>query len=340
MQGYPTWIQPSETEYCTVPHCTAWGEQERPFATVLTDGHRPRPAIPDSDICKHHEAELARLLRDLVADLRDLRTAILKVAPARADRSAEQTTAGGNDRAAHPSTIRSSNPHPTDVGARWNPAATPVIQQITLWADFLVRTIINERVLAPGDRHGLTEGMPTDVALAAIAIHHATWLARYPTLGPDLLREGHDLARRAHAALAVDPVQRVVVRTPAGEEIRCSTPVLETDLGPVLCEAPLVAIIKSEADARPSVIVCSADPGHASYPQSRWHELNLGTGRQSSAPAARDFVSIEVAATALGVSTKRAYSIATVEQWEKAGTRPEQYLLSDITRTAQHRQHP
>jgi hypothetical protein len=56
-----------------------------------------------------------------------------------------------------------------------------------------------------------------------------------------------------------------------------------------------------------------------------------------STPAKR-YVTIEVAALALGVTTKRAYKLSLREGWQQApATRPKQYLLSDVRRTAEKR---
>lgn len=332
MQGYPVHVHPSSAQFCVVAGCASAGPGVRERADVLGAGPHPRQTIPGSDLCTHHEKQLADLLAALATDLRELRRAVL----------ATSRRHDGSGRPGASSTV-------SDVGARWNPAASPVARSIEEYAAFLTRTVIRERTLPRSHRHGLTTTTEASLALATLARHHASWLARYPDLGPDILDNLQDLTRRAHAALAVDPVQRVIVRDPAGAELRCADELFTTDLGPVLCEAPLIGIVtptSSEfaSDRVVGHIVCSSDPDHTRFPKGDWWRLNLAHSSAASAPTAPDawadpgsFVSLDVAAASLGLSTKRTAAIAVEEGWRTAGTRPQQYSITDINRTAQLR---
>lgn len=323
MQGYPEWVHPSSMQFCVAPRCASTRVGESDATDWLGAGPRPRHPVPGSDLCAHHELELGQLLGALVTTLRELRRAV------RSTVKRDSANRPGNT-----STV-------VDVGARWNPAASPAARLIEEYTAFLVRTVLAERILPAGHRHGLTTHTEASLALATLARHHSTWLARYPDLGPDILDTLRDLARRANSALAIDPVQRVIVRDPAGEPLRCADEVLATDLGPVLCEAPLVAIVTPTggdvaADRLAGHIVCSADPDHTRYGKGDWWQLNIGRPADAlDRPVT--FVSLEVAAAALNLSPRRTAEIASAERWRTAGTRPEQYAIDDITRTAQLR---
>lgn len=325
IHGYPAWVEVSTATHCTVPGCASTSTSRVIDSIGL--GGMARPAVPGSDMCAQHELQLGQMLAQLAIGIRELRRAVLSTS------KRDSNALPGNT-----STV-------VDVGARWNPAASPAVRLIEEYTAFLVSTVLTERVLPAGHRHGLTETTEASLALATLAKHHSSWLARYPTLGPDILDELRGLSRKATQALGTDPVQRVIVRDPNLDPLRCADEVLETDLGPVLCEAPLVAIVTptptageaSDPDGLAGHIVCSSDPHHTRWPKSEWWRLNLA--RPSNMPDRRDgtFVSLEVAAAALDLSTRRTAEIAAAEGWRTAGTRPEQYAIDDITRTAQLR---
>lgn len=52
------------------------------------------------------------------------------------------------------------------------------------------------------------------------------------------------------------------------------------------------------------------------------------------------WLTIEEAAIALGVKTKRAYQLARADHWRHTPTKPRGYLAADIRRTRQKRQDP
>lgn len=330
LQGYPAWVEPSSSTFCVAAGCATAGPRERDVADVLGAGPQPRHPVPGSDLCPVHERELGQLLERLSGDVRELRRAVLSTSQRK----------GGGVRPGNTATV-------VDVGARWNPAATPALRHIEEYTGFLVRTVLAERILPEGHRHGLTPTTRTELALAALARHHASWLARYPDLGPDILDTLHDLGRRAHAALETQPVKRVIVRDRHGDEIRCADAVLQTDLGPVLCEAPLVAVVTPVDPQQPEAaslsafvaghIVCSADPAHHQYTKAEWLELRRLHGDPTPTSTPARFISLELAAEALQLSPRRTAEIAAAEGWRTAGTRPEQYAIDDITRTAQLR---
>ncbi|WP_130283383.1 hypothetical protein [Microcella alkaliphila] len=118
----------------------------------------------------------------------------------------------------------------------------------------------------------MREGDSAALQLQVIARHHSGWLGRYPFLGPDLLSSSRDLLRRVHSAMSTTPVRRVLLEHD-GHPIRCRDVVLETDLGPVLCESPLAAVISNEDHRTPSRILCTADRDHTSYAPHQWDEL-------------------------------------------------------------------
>ena len=245
MHAYPAWVHPNGTILCTAPGCHINTDPEYDHVVV------PRHAIVGSDLCTWHENQLARLLTDLATVLRDVRNAVLKPAPALA-------VDGGRS-----STV-------SDVSTRWNPAASAIAYEIDDWAGFLVRTVVRERMLPDGQSHGLTVGTDASVALMALGRWHASWLARYPTLGPDILRSALEHRRATVRALNTTPVHRVTLQA------RCGYVIADTDLGPVLCEGRMVGILRAPSDRTPSAVVCSTNPHHPQLERARWMEAAYG----------------------------------------------------------------
>lgn len=237
MQGYPEHVAPSTSTECGAQSCG-------------------RPPVPTADLCPQHVEELTRVTAQVAGLMVPLRSSTLRV-------TSHQSFA------ASPSTPSAM---PRDVSSSWNPAATPVAAQVDDYAGFLARTVLRERTLPAGQTPGFTLNDRPVVQLTVIARRHCGWLGRYPDLGPDILDSMRGLLRRVESALSTTPVRRVLLERD-GEAIRCRDVVLETDLGPVLCESPLAAILTTGDHGKPSRIVCTADRDHTSYAPSEWDEL-------------------------------------------------------------------
>lgn len=246
MHAYPAHITPNDTTYCVANGCsTAASAQLEGWALAV--GNVARFAVKGSDLCLWHEGQLARVLRELAVDLRTVRSAVLR--------------GGGGDDSAKG---RSSSV--SDVSAMWNPAASAVAFDLDDWTGFLVRTVLNERPVAEGQSHGAIADADAPVALAALSQFHASWLARYPDLGPSILSDALAHRRAVVKATGSMSVQRVT--TP----LRCQEVIRETDAGPVLCEGVMVGVLRNRDDSRPSTILCSINPNHKQLSRAEWME--------------------------------------------------------------------
>lgn len=242
---------PNGTIHCLAPDCRQQPRQRPEWDAALADVHAgPRLVVPGSDLCTWHEQQLSALLSELSVALGIVRDAVL-VTPSGA------TDGGGR---VDTSTVR-------DVGALWNPAAARVVDEIEDFAGYLVRRVLAEYQLTAGERHTLTPTTDARVALAAVARHYGVWFARYPTIGPDVLRLTRAHLSASTRALGMDPVRRVHLTA------RCSTTITDTELGPQLCEGPLVGVIRPNDTSSPSVILCTVNPAHEQIPRSQWLEL-------------------------------------------------------------------
>ena len=269
MTNYPAWIQPTHNQYCRAAGCAK--------TNLNADGGDlvPRLATAGTDLCAVHHQRFPRILRDLVTLHGDLQQAAYTKTQ-RPDAAAVQTSGM------------------QDVGAYWNPHATVVRAELTDWTRFLVRLILCEKpVPEPTVRfyvhktvtwkygirvvhrepvrqvvehtHGLGEDMEPRLQLARIATHHAGWLSAYPFVGPYLLADAlqhRDLAIRALSAEAVKRVQL--------QHGHCREYLEDGDYGPLICGAPLYAILRPGDHGKPSEILCSTNPRHTQLPRPLW----------------------------------------------------------------------
>lgn len=258
MHRYPEWVNPSTATECAATNCSMVDGSAYRGATAraLANSGARRP-VHGSELCIHHEKQMRRVLLDLAERLPDVRAAILRT-PAR------DTGRGGAS-----STV--SDP----VSQLWNPRATVVARQVQEFSDYLVRTVLHD-YRSPSATHHVThgnlqEGMDPRVALVALSRWYGDWLARYPGgVGPDILRSLLELRRACEGALNGPAFRRMVL-----PGARCRDLVLELDDGVVLCEAPLVGLLRAKADRHPSEVVCTVNPDHRRYTPGEWGELAL-----------------------------------------------------------------
>ena len=243
MHTYPKHVTANGTVHCVANGCSTAASAGQ--GSALAEGGVPRFAVFGSDLCRWHEGQLARALRELATDLRTVRAAVLQ-APGRDD------SARGRS-----STV-------SDVSAMWNPAASAVAFEIEDWTGFVVRTVVKERPLGEGQSHGTLADADAPVALVALSTWHSSWLARYPDLGPDLLSSALAHRRAVVKAVGSASVQRVT--TP----LRCQEVIRDTDAGPILCEAVMVGVLRNRGDSRPSTILCSTNPNHKQLSRDEW----------------------------------------------------------------------
>lgn len=107
------------------------------------------------------------------------------------------------------------------------------------------------------------------VVLAALALHHSTWLSHYPTLAPAWLADARAHVRAAEAALHTQPLRR---RQIAGHV--CQQEVGQfLDGTPAICAAPLAVVFTEPGDDRPSTILCTENPAHPQLQRADWLDL-------------------------------------------------------------------
>ncbi|TDX78701.1 hypothetical protein EDF35_1915 [Rathayibacter sp. PhB151] len=266
MSTYPDFVTPTLTPdghpltFCARPHRGTSGEELR------------IPVAPGTELCAGCHASLKRTLLDVMQAIPHVQHSVLVSRGAR-----------DNDRVA-------TSGH-GDVSALWNPTATAALQEIADWTSYIARILITQ---TPSDLVGgkldliydvgyvgmYLERQPTTRilqqtgrALAYIAHHHATWLTHYPTMGAYWVTDAINLRRYAQRAEGAGGVTRVTLR-----DARCQAEVAELDGGGVLiCEGQLVGIITEPGSARPSRIMCAADPSHRQTAQRDWLSLQPAT---------------------------------------------------------------
>jgi len=228
---YPAWVIPVHTATC--------------LRTGVRGGHdAARPAQPGSDLCTGCHRAFQRLLIDLSAYPSVLADHITARRGTRYDTTRVQSS-------------------PTDYAPTYNRAADVALAELDDWTFSLVRTIRREcPQMSPVHR-----SMRAGEALLAMARWHTGWLSHYPGLGPswlgDMIRL-QSMCRRALDAHA-PRFRRVLIR-----EGVCMQEVEDTDLGPIICGAPLVGLIPPGGGTRPAEIVCSADSTHQRIPIQDW----------------------------------------------------------------------
>lgn len=271
MSQYPAYTIPNGTITCVAAGCKdmsiKYDEDELP---------RARPAIVGSDLCEVHVHRMAAALGDLVGLHQVVERAVLRRPSARDDSGKVQTSA-----------VR-------DIGDRWNPTAAHVLARLNDWTAFVSRTVLRDRPLTAdrsrefdrtkvafvaGEKtvtrstdlqviqtysHGMTVDDHPRLQLAALAMHHARWLALYPTLGPALL---DDVLALRRMALTVDDAPSF--RRVALPGRYCVHLEHDTEFGPVYCYGQLVGIVRQKADPKGSEILCSNDPAHR-IPREEW----------------------------------------------------------------------
>lgn len=229
---YPDWVIPNHLEVCARSGSRpGWHAEERPVK-------------PGTDLCGPCHARFPRILGDLSGYWPDLTAAVVKL-PAR--NYSKDRVKGGSS---------------ADVGALWNPAAQVTATELEEWTRYLMRTVLRERRFYDNEPLGFTDDrIPTRLALAQLALHHARWLTHYPTIGPSLVDDAIRLRSRAMAALD-QPAQRRVNMT----GMYCQQIIAETDYTTEICGAQMAGIIPigddSDQTGIPAVIVCGANPTH------------------------------------------------------------------------------
>lgn len=233
MSSYPSWVVLNLLTVCARSGTPA--------------GHREeRPVVPGTDLCGPCHGRFPRVVGDLVHYWNPLHDAIVR----------KPTQDYARDRV-------STSERP-QLGAGYNPAADATIKQITDWTWYVVRILQRENLT---ENIVVTDEQRVDVVLAAIATWYSRWLTHYPTLGPAWLDDVISL--RTHAMQAVDPgapaFKRVMLR---GRY--CTDITAETEWGDMVCGGQLVGLLRPGNEARPSVIICSADPTHTRLELRDW----------------------------------------------------------------------
>lgn len=265
MSDYPDWTSFNGTLRCVAPGCR--GRAADP--DELEENVIPRFASAPSDLCKWHHDQFPRVLDDLVVMWGTLEASVIR-APSK----------GGNDRV--------SSSALADVSSLWNPAVSAVLAELDDWTRFLIRTVVHERplphwyftvdgkgvALLHTFSHGLSEETDPRTGLAGIARWHARWLTGYPTLGPALLEDALRHRRAGLRALDTRPVVRIRLKGDA----RCQHVIEENRWGQIVCEAPLVGIVREVGSSTPSAILCTANPAHAQLSRDQW--MDYATARR------------------------------------------------------------
>ena len=249
------------------------------------------PVVPGTEMCLRCHNRFALNVQAIVDDWTTLQHSVVK-RPTSGGRSEKVSTSGHGD-----------------VGGLWNPLAVSAIAEITDWAGFVTRTIIRDRPLPPPkdvrvthiaatsaarwDEMGRRYSMPLDLParerhytrvvdtenythgiasettargqLRAIATWHARWLTGYPTLGRALVDDALALHEMVTNAIMAVGVRRIEI-----PNAYCRQFVEETELGPIECRAPMVAVIRPQDSARASEILCTSDPSHRRIPVEEW----------------------------------------------------------------------
>lgn len=260
MSEYPTWVIFNGTQLCVAPGCgrRATDPEDAPVT--------PRLAAVPTDLCKWHHDQFPAILKDLVSLWDSLDSSVIK-AP----------VSGRGDKVASSGIA--------DVASLWNPSVSAVLAELDDWTRFLVRTINRDRPLPTPyfavDRagtailhessHGLQDRKPR-TALAMIARWHARWLSGYPSLGPSLLEDALRHRRAAGRALKASPVVRIHLKGDA----RCQHVIEENRWGVIVCDAPLVGILRDPSSSAPSEIVCSSNPSHEQISRAEWMDYAIG----------------------------------------------------------------
>jgi hypothetical protein len=266
---YPDRIIPTEAGPCAARGCRqpVSADQQRLLVSVdELEPATPRWAVKGADLCEWHVRHFAAILADLVGLVRDVEVAVASPAPA-------PDGAGKVDS----STLR-------DIGDMWNPQASYVLAHIRDWTRSVVHVVLTDRPLPapvvhewarvkkswlPTQRtmvrqvdtatHGVGMDDHPRLQLAALAKHHARWLALYPTLGAAWLEDV--VHHRTMARKAVDAPKFRRVGMPGQH---CSVIEWDADLGPVECHGPLSAILRDpDAGVLRSQVLCSTNPAHA-----------------------------------------------------------------------------
>lgn len=255
---YPGWVVFNGLLHCAAPGCAA----RNPFAGDDNPAaSSPRFAATPTDLCNWHHAQFPRVLGDLVRLWGLLDSSVVRRPAVQRNDRVQSSTVG-------------------DVSSLWNPAVSAVLAEFDDWTRFLVRTILRERPVpdqyfatdedghtTTTYRHGLNADTPPRQALAGIARWHARWLTGYPTLGPALLQDALAHRRAAIRALDTQPVVRVHLKGPS---VRCAHVIQDSPWGEILCEAPLVGVLRDQDDPKPSTILCTANPAHPQLARDDW----------------------------------------------------------------------
>lgn len=283
MSKYPPGTEPTTDPYCQALGCAT---KSTALAAREIGPVMPRRAIQGTDLCSYHHEQFRRLLGDLVVilgDLQDKAYAKTKTGDAASDRN----SAGAKD-----------------YGFSWNVKAVEVIAEVTEWVEYLVDIVTKYKpVPAPLIRpevkhtaewvdgvrvlrwswrtvvvpytHGLERAKGVRLQLAILWQHHADWLSWYPTVGRSLLVDAFTHWHAGRAAMLSGSVK--VLRL---QNAKCQEIVGESDLGPLVCGAPLYATLQPrDADDKPlpgftsSKIICSTNPRHVQLPRERWREF-------------------------------------------------------------------
>ncbi|MEP6477828.1 MAG: hypothetical protein ABJB03_00425 [Rhodoglobus sp.] len=337
---YPSWVGPSQNLFCVAAACRLNPNTDEGRRAVKLTGRADtaRFAVPGTDLCAWHHDHFKRVLTDLLTTYPDLERALYR------------RPSGESNSPVKTSTV-------SDISSSWNPHATEMLSAVAEWTEYIVRVIITQRPTPPSTlttwpraevvfqpdgskttrhwmetktveySHGINPSAPTRLALGVIVSHHAHWLSSYPDLGPAWMREAEKLRINVMNAIDAQPVRRVGLR-----DSWCQETVDELGDDQLTCSAPMVGILGQ--DNRPSLVVCAAHPKtHRTYTRDEWR-----TWIDTPTTDEPIWVSVGVAMLSLNVEEARARQIAVAEHWTtKAGSRPAEYLWSDITRTVEQR---
>lgn len=258
MTAYPSFVPPATAKWCA--------------RSGLKHGHAiTLPAAPGTLLCSRCHNRFATLLAGLVHSWPILQQSVM-----RASSRVYRERVGGGDGGAS-----------SDAGTFWNPAATQVLRDITEWTGSLVRAVHHDR--ADIDRWVWPEPflrstdptssgrytrpqLPAADTLAALAWlqrWHSHWLSYHPADGADWLDDIQRLSFGTNRALESRPVQRITL-----PNARCQRTLEETDLGPILCEGQLVAVVPPPGDDTDTQVLCALNPSHLVH-SSEWIRLDL-----------------------------------------------------------------
>jgi len=268
MHSYPQHVAPSTTDYCLAPGCRINPTSDTALAAAILGAPLARHAVPGTDLCNWHQAQIPRILNDLVRLWPDLEAALYR-----------KTGGSQNDRVQTSGIV--------DISQSWNPAVSEIMADVTEWTTRLARTVLDDFTLPaasvdtvvqksivfaanPEDgssvvqktqtrttvhTHRLASVTGTRMQLSVLGRHYAHWLASYPGLGSSILADAFEHRYAVTKALDSTSVRRV--RFPAAQ---CGHVAVDEQLGALSCMGSMIAVFPDPDDLRPTVVMCSIHP--------------------------------------------------------------------------------